>query len=574
MELSRLSDRPASEKIASGPASPSADRTRPTAARPSGRAATGPIVRLLLTDHPESDREAAGPHGEELRLVTRDEIAALSPARLCGWLRRLRAERFEILSEDLDWHERIIRLHLMGALAASRARVLLDRRGRREPLGPWPLLSRQIPGFVAGLLRAGAAIPRLSATLGRLARAARVLPHPPERRRAELLYLRSDLWRGLRAGGSVGHITGMAEAFLRAGRPLSFLCADPPAGIDAERMPIHVVPPPRTLRVSRQAARFEHSFVLARAGRSRFAATPPGALYHRFDEGSIAGVLLSRALGVPLLLEYNGSGVWIADHWERPLPHRRLFEAIERVNLRHAHLVVTVSRALRDDLLARGVEPDRILVCPNGVDPEQYRPDRDGGPVRRRLGLQGRIVVGFIGTFGPWHGAPVLAAAIPAVLRLRPEASFLFVGEGPELARVRGIVQEAGVEDRCHFTGLVPQHLAPDYLAACDLLVSPHVPNPDGSPFFGSPTKLFEYMAMGRAIVASRLEQIGEVLEDGRTALLVPPGDALALAAALQRLLGDAALRDRLGRAARDVAVSRHTWDRNAARVLERLGAL
>jgi glycosyltransferase involved in cell wall biosynthesis len=272
---------------------------------------------------------------------------------------------------------------------------------------------------------------------------------------------------------------------------------------------------------------------------------------------------------VPLVLEYNGSGIWIADHWDRPLPHRKTFEAIERANLRHAHVVVTVSRVLKEELLEKGVEPWRILLCPNGVDPALFRPDRQGDGVRRRLGLEGKTVIGFLGTFGPWHGAEVLAQAAGELARRRPEAAFLFVGEGPGMKQVRAIVSAAGIEERCRFTGLVLQEEAPDYLAACDIYASPHVPNPDGSRFFGSPTKLFEYMAMGRAIVASDLEQIGEVLAGEKTALLVPPGDPAALASALDRLISDSALRNRLGAAARVAAVTHHTWDRNARAVLD-----
>ena len=91
---------------------------------------------------------------------------------------------------------------------------------------------------------------------------------------------------------------------------------------------------------------------------------------------------------------------------------------------------------------------------------------------------------------------------------------------------------------------------------------------PDNHPFFGSPTKLFEYMAMGKAIAASALDQIAEVLEHGRTALLVAPGDSVELAAAIRRLAGDPPLRAELGRNARAAALARHTWRQNAARVL------
>jgi glycosyltransferase involved in cell wall biosynthesis len=109
----------------------------------------------------------------------------------------------------------------------------------------------------------------------------------------------------------------------------------------------------------------------------------------------------------------------------------------------------------------------------------------------------------------------------------------------------------------------------PSYLSACDVLVSPHGKQADGGEFFGSPTKLYEYMAVGRPIVASDLGQIAEVLTDGESALLVPPDDPRALAGAIVRLVDDSCLRLRLGNAARAAAEARHTWRHNAQRVLD-----
>jgi glycosyltransferase involved in cell wall biosynthesis len=119
------------------------------------------------------------------------------------------------------------------------------------------------------------------------------------------------------------------------------------------------------------------------------------------------------------------------------------------------------------------------------------------------------------------------------------------------------------------FTGAVAHDRVPALLDACDILVAPHVPLADGSDFFGSPTKIFEYMAMGKAIVASRLGQIGEVLDDEETALLVEPGNVKELAAAIVRVAGSSELRARLGPNAREAAVKNHTWGHNARRVLE-----
>jgi glycosyltransferase involved in cell wall biosynthesis len=130
-------------------------------------------------------------------------------------------------------------------------------------------------------------------------------------------------------------------------------------------------------------------------------------------------------------------------------------------------------------------------------------------------------------------------------------------------------VRDARLEDRLAITGAVVPHDVPDLLDACDILVSPHVPLPGGVDFFGSPTKLFEYMAAGKAIVASRLGQIAEALTDGETALLVEPGDAAELAAALVRLAEAPELREALGANARRAAIERHSWRENARRLRE-----
>jgi glycosyltransferase involved in cell wall biosynthesis len=155
----------------------------------------------------------------------------------------------------------------------------------------------------------------------------------------------------------------------------------------------------------------------------------------------------------------------------------------------------------------------------------------------------------------------------------RERVRLLMIGDGPQMDATRAIIERSGLADIVTFTGRTRQDDGPTYLAACDVLVSPHVPNPDGTPFFGSPTKLFEYMAVGKAIVASRLDQIGEVLSDDHTAVLVPPGDVTALAEALRQLIDDQPRRARLGAAAREAAVAEHTWLEHTRRILEKLSA-
>ena len=156
------------------------------------------------------------------------------------------------------------------------------------------------------------------------------------------------------------------------------------------------------------------------------------------------------------------------------------------------------------------------------------------------------------------HGGPPLQ---------RPK--FLLVGSGSLHAEVERQLESETKTGRVIFTGAVAHDRVPKLLDACDILVAPHVPLADGSEFFGSPTKIFEYMAMGKGIVASRLGQIGEVLVDEETALLVEAGNVDELGKAIVKLIESETLRTRLGARARAVAEREHTWTHNAQRVLD-----
>ncbi|HKP14248.1 MAG TPA: glycosyltransferase family 4 protein, partial [Blastocatellia bacterium] len=289
-------------------------------------------------------------------------------------------------------------------------------------------------------------------------------------------------------------------------------------------------------------------------------------IYQRYSRFNWTGVALSLATGLPLALEVNGSEVWVARHWD-PVSFIGLLNRFERLNLRAADLIFVVSEEQRRGLIAAGVEAARIVVNPNGVDGDTFHPGCGGRELRAALGLSDKIVVGFTGTFGPWHGAPVLAEAVTRIADGR--CHFLFIGDGDERPATESIIARAGENARVTFAGRVAHGQIPAYLDACDILVSPHVPAADGSEFFGSPTKLFEYMAMARAVAASRLGQIANIIVDGDNGLLVEPNDAGALARVIERLADDEALRRRLGAAARQTVISGYTWRHNAARVFD-----
>jgi len=337
------------------------------------------------------------------------------------------------------------------------------------------------------------------------------------------------------------------------------------AGLDAPEARFTVIPP-EPGGGTRAQFDIHNNLVFTRGAVPLVGQSQPDFIYQRYARFSWAGVAAAVLTKRPLFLEYNGSEVWVGRHWDR-VGSLDLLARYERLNLEAATRIFVVSEVERRNLEARGITPEKIVVNPNGVDVERFRPGAGGRETRRELGLRDdELVAGFVGTFGPWHGVEKLAEAIksiPASGQLR----FLLVGSGSLHAEVeKQLASEAG---RVIFTGAVDHDRVPRLLDACDILLAPHVPLADGSEFFGSPTKIFEYMAMGKAIVASRLGQIGEVLTDQETALLVEPGNVAELVTAIEKLIESAELRATLGAKARGVAEREHTWKHNAQRVLE-----
>jgi glycosyltransferase involved in cell wall biosynthesis len=368
-------------------------------------------------------------------------------------------------------------------------------------------------------------------------------------------------------GGAISHIRGFLYGVRAAGITCRVFTG---TALAQDAFSNEVVPARSRTYFFWGAVMLSYNFVFARGVQNYLAMNRPHFLYQRHLAFSIAGALLSRRLRVPLILEYNGSEVWISDHWD-PNPMRRWIGLCEEVTLRSAARILVVSEALRETLLRRGIQADRIRVNPNAVDSDYFYPGRGRERGRQQLNAEpDEVLIGFVGSFSLWHGIEVLQRAIARLLsngspcRLR----FVLMGDGLLHAEMRSALAEYEKSGEVIFTGPLLRHQVAEYLDACDVLVSPHVPMPDGSRFFGSPTKLFEYMAMGKGIVASRLEQLAEVLEHDRTALLVTPGDVDELAEAILDLAVNPEKRGALGAAARRAAVERHSWSRNVSSAL------
>jgi glycosyltransferase involved in cell wall biosynthesis len=489
--------------------------------------------------------------------------------------RRLRGEALIFFFDDArDISERQVKL-ASGLLHRCRVTVFADDRGQVEIHGRGDLLFH-----IPALLWSGC-LDLLTVAVSAVALRVPVFQahlmssrHQADRGHdLDVAYLYPFPLYQPRPGGRLSFLRGSLGGLRSVGATCEIFSGCP---LPVDSFAVRLIPNRRRFYLLKESQALSYNVRFALTTRRLLRNRRPRMLYQRHARFVFAGALLARLLGVPLILEYQTSEYWWAKTWG-PARFLSLVRLAEEFSIRSATRLAVVSEVLRDELVGRGVAEQKIIVNPAAVDPDRFRPGLGGEEARSELGfVDADVVACFAGSFSYFHGIPVLSEAI-RLLREReddgrsPRVCFLLVGDGPLRAEVEEDLKDHAATGRVVFTGSVSPELVPRLLDAADILLAPTLPMPGGKRFFGSPSKLFEYMAMSKAIVASDLEQLGEVLDHGETAWLVPAGDHEALASAIEVLAGDSELRERLGSHARAAAVEKHTWRQNALRLLAAL---
>jgi glycosyltransferase involved in cell wall biosynthesis len=380
-----------------------------------------------------------------------------------------------------------------------------------------------------------------------------------------ILFLRTDLAGKIFAGGSVTHIKGFIDGAKQLGFETIYS-----ADFPLINHPISVVVKPSSfLDFFDEFQLMDYHFRMIKRLKRCFRENSIALIYQRHSTFNASGVILSSTFDVPLILEVNYSEVWAKKNWSR-LFFEKLATKIETFALQNSDVIGVVSEVAKFQIKDFCDDENKIVINPNGVDPEKFSPEINGLRIRKELKLEDFFVIGFIGTFTRWHGVETLFDAAIKVIEKNDRIKFLLIGDGNLKSTLELKTHQLNLNDKIIFTGIISHDKAPEYLAASDVLVSPHLGFEDGTKFFGSPTKLFEYMAMGKPIIASDLEQIGKIIQNEVNGLKFSPGNVDELVNCILQLYDDADLRDRLGKKAREDVIQNYTWKHNAYRVLSK----
>jgi PEP-CTERM/exosortase A-associated glycosyltransferase len=283
---------------------------------------------------------------------------------------------------------------------------------------------------------------------------------------------------------------------------------------------------------------------------------------------ALPALRVGRSLGIPVVYEVRA--FWedaAVDHGtSREWGIRyRLTRNLESYALRRVDAITTICEGLRGDIVARGIPGEKVTVIPNAVNVEDFR--MDGSPDPRfaeQLGVSGKLLLGFIGSFYAYEGLSVLLSALPMMLKRNPDIRVLLVGGGPQEKELKALAIRLGLEDKVIFTGRVPHEQVRHYYNLIDILVYPRLKMRLTD--LVTPLKPLEAMAQGRLVAASDVGGHRELIQDGETGILFGAGNPAALADKIIEFISQRESWPGLRVAARSFVETQRSWPASVAR--------
>nr|WP_245349365.1 glycosyltransferase [Brachybacterium fresconis] len=275
----------------------------------------------------------------------------------------------------------------------------------------------------------------------------------------------------------------------------------------------------------------------------------------------LTAVKTARQLGIPSIYEVRG--LWEVTRGSRnpEWAQSNMFKYIARMEAdaaKGATRVFAITEALRDEMISRGVDGDKINIVPNGVDTSRFTPIPKDEELASQLGVAGKTVIGYVGSVLDYEGIELMLEAAEVMNRTREDFHVLIVGDGAELERFQNYVEEHELEHVVTFTGRVPHEDVERYYSLIDITPFPRLSLPVCE--MVSPLKPFEAMAMGKAVVSSDVAALKEIVTPGVNGYLHEKGSTESLIEQLTRLLDDPEHTRLIGAQARDWVVENRDW--------------
>lgn len=364
-------------------------------------------------------------------------------------------------------------------------------------------------------------------------------------------------------GGDAGYRLELADGFAASGEEIRFLtsCSLQFKGTKSK---VFLIKPGRMFDSFYDIQKLLYNFRFIWQASRLFSQNKPLAVIQYHDPFDFSGALLATIFNIPLIIDVHNVNFLELSYWYKH--HLAYFiKLAENICMTRADLILTISEELRDIVKGMAPKGKQIIVKPNGVNVDHFKPLGKGKDVREKYGIKAEVIVGYAGSFDITHGLDVFAEAIEILSEKNDRIHFLLVGRGAKNLEIKSFVEQKKLGSRVTMVGDVPHYEIPVYLDACDILIALYT-HPD---FFNSPLKILEYMAMEKAVVATSQGQIAKMIDHREQGVLIDLKDKNSLVDAITLLADNKDMRIKVGKKARKKVMENYTWKMTAEKIIK-----
>ena len=499
--------------------------------------------------------------GSNVDILLKEELSQKPILEKIASFRKTNYDLAIILSEDLQYQTKIHLLKGILLLVKARERKIIDDKGGNIGISVAGFIGKSIPVLIRECILGVAGLLFSLVFLNLLLLFIRVRRKPHYEKKGDYFaYLQSTFAVNGFGGGEPSTWAGIADGLSEFGYETSYFASSKALFKDMS-YPVHIIKSTSMVDALFDIHKLMHNYRIIWETARHFSHHMPMAIIQYHDPFDFAGVVLAILFKRPLFLDTHNISQWRLSFWHK-IYLTYFARLCEDICLSGSDAVFPVSEEVKELIEERNIK--HVALRYSGVDTKKFKPLRKGEKIRKKYGIKSEVVVGYAGSFAINHGLDVLIGAAERLVKENGGIHFLLIGEGGIYHNIKELVNEKNLGDRITLTGNVSIHQIPPYLDACDILVALYT-NPD---FRNSPVKIFEYMAMEKAVVASSTGQVSRIIDNGEDGLLVEKVDEDSLIEAISSLVHNKDLRIKMGKRARKKVLKNYTWKKAVERMV------
>lgn len=388
----------------------------------------------------------------------------------------------------------------------------------------------------------------------------------------KILFWRLEYYGALTTGGFASHYEGLINAFIKLNHQCVYVTSGKINPIPNVKH--YLIKHNNLLKNLPEVLNLPYNYFASKELLKILEIEKPDFIFLQHHDFIYPNYYLKKwGIDIPIILFVDGYQYWVKTNWGK-LYLKQLHKKSEEIAWYYSDKISVISQGVLDQIVDAGVDKSKTFLSPSCVDPDFFSPIQDNIELKLKLEnehnikLEDKFICGYTGTFAQWHGVFEIAKSVNLLKEKIPNILILMVGDGMLRSKFEEILIADNTLENVIITGLVPFKDVPKYLSLCDLLMTPSVHNEDGSLFFNSPIKIYEYMSMEKPIVASNIGEQGILIKNEINGFLHNSSDLEGFVDTIGKVKNNPELSQKAAKQARIDVINNHDWKVNALQLI------